>query len=215
MFQRNVIDEIVKTESYKNNALRSVKKVDFMQLGTNHFKPQKLYDFKDNHDYDLFTRLSFYNNGLISSVSNGASSTDTHIQNNKLHTQYIWGYNNSLLLAKIETTNLSFSSNVMSLINQAISLSNQDNSTCFDDIVNANCIENQINNIFNQIRDLDEMKNVLIENFTHNQGVGMTSNVKPNKQTTYYKYDEKKQLISAKDKDGKIIVENQYNYRPN
>ena len=115
------------------------------------------------------------------------------------HTVYVWGYNKTKIIAKIEN---STSNDISSHIINLQTLSNND----IDDTS-----ESVLKNSLNSLRSLPEFSNSLITSYTYDPLVGVTSITDPNNYTSYYKYDEFKRLIRILNEDSEIIEEYKYN----
>ena len=109
-------------------------------------------------------------------------------------TCYIWGYNFTQVVAKIENDTYS---NVVSLLG------------CSIEALQVKT-EGELRNIFNNLRD--ELPDAMITSYTYKPLVGMTSETDPAGKTTYYEYDEFGRLVTIKDQDGKVIKHIDYHY---
>ena len=123
---------------------------------------------------------------------------------------YIWGYNNSLPVVKIE--NLEYSNIPSNVINQISQYS-------FSNSCNPDSINEDILFMKNQLATIGANKLYLITLFTYKSAVGITSMTAPNGITTYYNYDSFGRLIETyyyenNDKSKKRKVETyEYHYR--
>jgi YD repeat-containing protein len=115
---------------------------------------------------------------------------------------YIWGYNKTQPIAKIENATLTniASNTITSLQN----LSNLDK-----DIVS----ENTLRTALNTLRGISTLSESQITTFTYNPLIGVTSITDPRGKTIYYEYDSFNRLQYVKDAQKNILKENKYNYK--
>lgn len=108
---------------------------------------------------------------------------------------YLWGYNKTLPVAKIE--NRAFADIPANLV-QAIESAENEN-----DLVNA----------LNQLRTALNMPEVQVSTYTHIPLVGVKTMTDPRGYVITYHYDAFNRLEKVLDMDGKIVSENEYHYR--
>lgn len=118
------------------------------------------------------------------------------------HIVYIWGYNKTQPIAKIENATLTniASNTITSLQN----LSNLDK-----DVVS----ENTLRTALNTLRGVSTLSKSKITTFTYNSLIGVTSITDPRGKTVYYEYDSFNRLQYVKDAQKNILKENKYNYK--
>ncbi len=115
---------------------------------------------------------------------------------------YIWGYNHTLPIAKLENISQNqIPSNLKNLIQQLENFTGDLTASDRAGIINLN----------NQIRG-DAPPMVMITTYTHKPLVGVTSITDPRGQTIFYEYDSFGRLKAIRDQDGKILEENEYHY---
>ncbi|WP_299101960.1 RHS repeat domain-containing protein [uncultured Winogradskyella sp.] len=117
---------------------------------------------------------------------------------------YIYGYGNSLPVAKIENATYSQVSGHVANIQ---SKSNLDNDHCQD---SGSCNEKNLRTALNALRS--SLPDAMISTYTYDPLIGVTSMTDPNGNIAYYEYDEFNRLVRVKDKDGYILNENKYHY---
>lgn len=117
---------------------------------------------------------------------------------------YIYGYNNSLPVAKIE--NASYSQ-VSSQVANIQSKSNLDDDHCQD---SSSCDEKNLRTALNTLRS--SLSKAMVTTYTYDPLIGITSMTDPKGYTVYYEYDDLNRLVRVKDEDGKIMSENKYHY---
>ena len=172
--------------SFNFTLLSSIK----TSKGSNPFETRILY-----HDYDA------YGNPLEVSKADG-----THIV-------YIWGYNQTQPIAKIEKATYA---QVSSRVANLQTLSNSDDDRTID-ILNSNGTITKVGkegDLREALRNLRiNFKNSLVTTYTYDPLIGVTSVTDPRGDTVYYDYDPFNRLKHVKDKDGNILSQNQYNYK--
>jgi hypothetical protein len=117
---------------------------------------------------------------------------------------YIYGYNNSLPVAKIENATYS---QVQSYVNAIKNASNNDTTSC---MLSESCNENSLRAAQNSLRN--GLPNAMVTTYTYDPLIGITSMTDPKGYTVYYEYDDANRLERVKDEDGKIMSENKYHY---
>ena len=156
------------------------------------------FTFEDRvfyHDYDA------YGNPLEVSKADG-----THIV-------YIWGYNQTQPIAKIENATYA---DVQIQVANLQALSNADNDRTIDTINQDGTITKvgKEGNLREALRNLrTSLKNVLVTTYTYDPLIGVTSVTDPRGNTVYYEYDPFNRLKHVKDQDGNILSQNEYNYK--
>lgn len=122
---------------------------------------------------------------------------------NGSHTVYIWGYNRTEIIAKIENAYYNDVYNTTVNVESIQDLSNLD----FD----SNSEQN-LRNTLDGLRDNSTLSESLITIYTYNLLVGVTSITDPSGYTTYYDYDHFNRLRYILNKDGDIIKRFKYHY---
>ncbi|WP_418639269.1 hypothetical protein [Winogradskyella sp.] len=201
----NQINELLETQSYRNgNLLNETNKIYYefstdqvlvqdikVAKGTNQNKSRIMF-----HDYDN------YGNPLELSKTDG------------MVISYIYGYNNTSPIAKIENATYSEIEVAIGTLDSSYntllkiqSLSNDDDDRCLD---NENCDEKNLRTALNGLRSA--LPNAMVTTYTYDPLIGVTSVTDPKGYTTYYEYDPFNRLARVKDQDGKIMSENKYHY---
>jgi YD repeat-containing protein len=125
-------------------------------------------------------------------------------------TSYIWGYNKTKLIAKIE--NCELTTLPLNDLMNIQSLSNSDNDTCTSGTCNEQFLRNALNGLRTTLASSNP--NARMTSYTYNPLVGVTSVTDAKSDVQYYIYDSFQRLIKVVDKDNKIVSENAYNYKP-
>ena len=121
------------------------------------------------------------------------------------HIVYLYGYDNSLPIAKIE--NASFSDVPTSIYSGIQTASNNDTSTATEIALRTELAK------LRSSSSCPDLTDAMITTFTYDPMVGVTSVTDPRGRTIYYNYDEHGRLEYVKDHNGKILSENEYNYK--
>ncbi|QMU65714.1 MAG: hypothetical protein GKR88_16465 [Flavobacteriaceae bacterium] len=116
---------------------------------------------------------------------------------------YVWGYNNTQPIAKIE--NASYVGMSASMLNSITTVKNASNNDVND------ATENTLRSMLANLRAI--FSEAMVTAYTYDPLIGVTSITNPRGQTVYYKYDEFNRLQYVKDHDGNILSKNEYNYK--
>ncbi|WP_339624827.1 RHS repeat domain-containing protein [uncultured Winogradskyella sp.] len=117
---------------------------------------------------------------------------------------YIYGYNNTLPVAKIENATYT---QVSSYVNNIKNKSNIDDDRCLD---SSSCDEKNMRIALQSLRS--NLPNAMVTTYTYDPLIGVTSITDSKGYTVYYEYDNLHRLVRVKDEDGKIMSENKYHY---
>ena len=109
-------------------------------------------------------------------------------------TAIIWGYNKEYPIAKVENATYS---QVSSYVTPLQTSSNNGTLTQAS---------------FASLRS--NLPNAMITAYTYNPLIGVSSIASPNGDKTTYEYDNFGRLKAVRDKDGNLLSENEYNFRP-
>ncbi len=188
MITKNMLNVPIKTESYKKvgatETKLSTQETSYKYWGAGIYKPELVKTAKGTASLQERMKVHSYDNGYPKEVS----------QTNGAHTVYLWGYNKQYLVAKIENATYSeiealpyFGSNF--IISQGLN-PDQENSL------------------------LDNLPNAMVTIYRYTDPhIGVSSIRDANGNTVSYEYDEFNRLKRVKDTNGKIISENNYNYK--
>jgi len=186
----NSLSSVIQTEQMKNNALTERTRILFKNWGTYETLPELLQKSKGNQDLETITKINLVD------TSNGNYLEIQ--QEGGAKTSYIWGYNKTLIVAKIE--NISFSDIPIGIITNIQTLSNSNN-------------EESLINALNDLRNNPIFANSTITTYTHQPLIGITNITDPRGYKTTYHYDSFGRLEFIKDAEGNILEENKYHYR--
>ncbi|UWX60377.1 hypothetical protein N0B40_18500 [Chryseobacterium oranimense] len=116
-------------------------------------------------------------------------------------TAIIWGYNNTLPVAKVEGANYQ---QVMSLAADIIARSNADVDVA---------TEKELITALDTFRNQDTLKDYSITTYTYDPFIGVTTVTPSTGLREFYKYDAAGRLQSVVDANGNILKEMNYNYK--
>ncbi|MDC1324636.1 RHS repeat protein [Flavobacteriaceae bacterium] len=187
---------------------KNTQKTSYKNWGANLVLPESVKTLKGEYstsnafeDRILFHDYDDYGNPLEVSKTDG-----THIV-------YIWGYNQSQPIAKIENANYSDIENRVANL-QALSNADDDRTV---DILKTNGTLTKVGkegDLREALRNLRiSLPNALVTTYTYDPLIGVTSITDPRGQTVYYEYDPFNRLKHVKDQDGNILSQNDYNYK--
>ena len=197
----NTISQPVKTEVYLNNVLQSTSEVEFGAFVINnktYYLPKRVKSSKENGTLESTAELVKYD---------ASGNLLEFKQDNGLSTIFIWGYNDTKLLAKIE--NASYSAlppDLTNLINSVKSLSDNDTTAA---------AETTLRNELNKLRSHSQLANAQLSTYTYDPYIGVTSITDVRGYTTYYSYDNQHRLKYLKDEDGNVLEAYNYNFKTN
>ncbi|KFF18845.1 hypothetical protein IW22_16695 [Chryseobacterium sp. JM1] len=179
---------------------------------------------KNNGKTVLNSRVKFDNNSLLPTsvvfVNPNDSSIKTTVKydvydsagNNRQYTTVsdentgkgfpsviIWGYNNTMPIAKIEGASLA---DIAGLADDIVSKSNSDVDTAS---------ETELINSLDAFRTNNALKKFLITTYTYDPLIGVTTVTPPNGMREIYKYDSNNKLKAVVNVNGNIIQEFKYN----
>lgn len=194
MVSSNRFMDVIQTETYRENNKMSSRKNRYTGSSIAGFNLFEVSVAKEDNVLESRMKLIYdpYNN-LVQ--SNQVISTNTSI-----NTSYIWGYNRSVPIAKIE--NLAVVSIPVSTVTLLEDLSNAD----IDD-VSEQSLRVALNNLRNLYPD------AMITTYTYDPLVGITSVTDPRGYTMYYEYDVAHRLKEVVDAQGNIVNRTEYNYK--
>ncbi|WP_456442550.1 hypothetical protein [Psychroserpens sp.] len=197
----------IQTEVYKdlnNNGvaetgeLLNVNRTNYMRVPTSGFREPEIVQTGKGANPTLKDRIQFHDYDNYGNPLEVSKADGTHIM-------YIWGYDNTVPIAKIEGYSYdSVSNNLQILINTIIVASDND--------IN-NATEETLRLSLNSLRNHIDLSSSMVNTFTYDPLIGITSMTDQRGYTIYYEYDDFNRLLYVKDKDGNILSENEYNYK--
>ncbi|WP_156907141.1 DUF5977 domain-containing protein [Epilithonimonas caeni] len=190
--------EIIKTESFKNTIKQGEKIVKYGSTQDTDGKLQPIASYQSRDvintavDTDKIFSIDKYDSkGHILQITDKS----------KEPTAIIWGYNQTLPIAKIVgVTYGQVSGNISDIVTKSNA-----------DIDQAS--EQLLNDALDTFRK-SYSPTYLVTTYTYDPLIGMTSTTDPSGFKKYYKYDHTNRLEKILDKDNNIIEEYKYNYAP-
>ncbi|MVO09178.1 hypothetical protein GOQ30_08400 [Flavobacterium sp. TP390] len=117
---------------------------------------------------------------------------------------YIWGYNGTLPVAKIE--NIAYNSIPTNLITDI-------GTTTHTNPSNSGAPESVVLEKLDALRNHPALANAMVTTYTYKPSVGVSTITDPKGNRITYYYDGFNRLEFVKDKDGNILSENKYHYK--
>ncbi len=198
MVSSNRFMDVAISESYKNNEKISQRKNEYISSASG-FQVSEIFTAKEEDPLDPRMKFRYDSN------QNLVQSEQVIFDAPNINTSYIWGYNNTFPIAKLE--NLIFTDIPSSVITELEDLSNADR----DRTLGYNGNEGALRERLDDLRAGNPL--ALVTTYTYDPLVGVTSVTDPKGYTSYYEYDSFHRLKYIKNAQGNILSENQYNYR--
>ncbi|WP_281335996.1 RHS repeat domain-containing protein [Flavobacterium eburneipallidum] len=185
---QNRIGEVIKTESFRNITPLSAKNTIYKNWGNNLIAPEIIQTAKGSGNLE---------NRIIYNVLDNTNGNPNELQMiDGTVIVYIWGYNKTQPVAKIENT--SYSSINPSLINA----------------VETASVTGTETNLLDALTNLrSSLPNAMVTTYTYKPLIGVSTITDSKGDTVTYNYDAFGRLQNVKDKDGNILSENEYHYK--
>ena len=198
--QRRNRFEVIQTESYKNNVLQSTSRTNYKASEDPNnalVLPKEIQTLSGlpSATNELETRIVYHKYDAKGNPLEVSKVDGTHIV-------YIWGYDKTQPIAKIENATLAD-------ISEATI---RDLQTKSDNDSNA-ASEATLRTALNSLRNIPSLSKALVTTYTYNPLIGVTSVTDPRGETMYYEYDGFNRLILIKNAQGNIVKEHRYNYK--
>lgn len=199
LIEEHRIAEPLEVKNYKGTNLLNHQKTvyDSLHSPSNLYLPKFIQTLKggSNEINTLEDRVVYHSYDSKGNPVEVSKKDGTHIV-------YIWGYNQTQPIAKIE--NATLSDIPSETITDLQTKSNLDQS-----LISEATLRSALNNL----RSLSSLSKAQITTFTYNPLIGVTSITDPRGQTMYYEYDNFNRLEFIKDTDGNLLKEYKYKYR--
>jgi uncharacterized protein RhaS with RHS repeats len=193
-----------RTKSYKGN----VKLSEQNTIYNINYLPNKIQTSKGTNA--LEDRIIFHSYDDKGNPTEVSKKDGTHVV-------YIWGYNQTQPIAKIENATYaeveiaiaSISNTDFNTLLKIQNVSNIDNDRTLGELGN----EGNLRKSLRLLRETSGLSKSLITTYTYDPLIGVTSITDLRGKTIYYLYDSFNRLQYVKDNEGNILSENQYNYK--
>ncbi len=189
---KNKLCDPIQTDNYRNNVLLSRQRTLFKHFGYNVLFPNIIQLAKAAEP--LENRLRY---NLVDAYGHPLEVQ----QEGGTKVSYIWGYNKSLPVAKIE--NMDYLSIPSGLIENIEAKSEPGQS------------EVDLWNTLNALRNDNAFYGAMVTTLTYKQLLGVGSVTDPKGYATHYNYDSFGRLQNVTDADLNILSKNDYHYQPN
>ncbi len=196
--RKHQINSPIQTENYRNDKLTNIQRTSFETFQNNNTLPGSIASAKDSRHLEKQVEFTAYN-------AKGNLEEASRTNGSKI--RYVWGYHKQYIIAKIEGYQDDFTPTQISLIDNAINLSNLDN----DRTVDYTGKEGALRQALDQIKQ--GFPNALVTTSTYDPLIGVTSITDARGETIYYNYDDYNRLEFIKDHNNYVITQYCYNYK--
>ncbi len=194
MVTGNRLTDQLQVETFREGQRMSIRKNNYAQVGQG-FQVAKI-EIAKGTDHTIESRVEFeYDTNGNAKQAKQANGTAV---------SYAWGYDAKYPIAKLDNVEQSgITASQQTAIDAAISASNADVDETTEDALRTALAALRA-----------EFPEAMVTTYTYDPMVGVTSITDARGRTTYYLFDEHNRLKQVKDAEGKILSENEYNYRP-
>lgn len=199
----NMLQHKVEEKDYFNGQLTNSTKInykDWMSLGGVVILPDTLLNAKSNGALEPKVIYHKYDT---------QGNPQEIYKVDAPHTYYIWGYDKTQPIAKIDNFTSGEASGIQALIDSAVAASDVDNDNCKD----VNCKEQELRDALALIQNNSALDNAQMSYFTYDPLIGATSMTDPRGITVYYVYDAFNRLKEVRDADGNLVSDYDYSYK--
>jgi YD repeat-containing protein len=194
LVQKNMLNIPVKTEYFNELTKLSEEDIEFF-INKGNVLPSNIKYGKGviTESNPLKSKIIYHNYDSKGNVREVSIEDGTHIV-------YIWGYNQTQPIAKIE--NATFTDIPLVIYNDILSKSNIDVDSATEQTLRSSLASLRT-----------ALPNSQVTTYTYDPLIGVTSITDPRGETIYYHYDTFNRLKYVKDANGNILSENQYHYK--
>ncbi len=185
LIAKKIIGIPLATQYFKDNNKVLETKTVYKNWGNNLLAPEYIQSSKELLTPEIEIRYT--------KIDNTNGNPLELKKENGVYVSYIWGYNKTRIIAKIENA-------TNSQIITALGISN------------LNTLSEANLTAINGLRNI--LVNAMVTTYTYIPLIGISTVTDPIGDTTTYNYDEFNRLKAVYNKDGQMISENQYHYKP-
>lgn len=192
----NRVNELLHTSIFKNGVYLNSEKIGYKVFSTNLVLPERVYTskYKPTGGGMSGPNEVFEPRLIYSKYDNLGNPLEVQ-QENGMFISYIWGYNQTLPVAKIE--NLGYNSIPSSRITA----------------IHSATSDSALYTALLALRNDAALANAMVTTFTHKPLVGVLTVTDPKGYVQSYSYDDFNRLEKVIDADGAVLSANQYYYR--
>ncbi|GAA3931127.1 hypothetical protein GO495_15515 [Chitinophaga oryziterrae] len=186
MIARNMVETMIEREETINDTPVNKSHMEFGMWGA--FVALKKYKLQkgNNSMFDKFEIFNYDTHGNILEQSNG----------NNAHEVYLWGYNSSYPVARVQNSTYSMVSGIV-------------NSSIIQQPLTTDALQNELSKLYN----VQLLPNCLVNTFSYEPLLGLTTMKDAGGKTMYYEYDSFGRLKTVRDPDGKVVKFYDYQYQ--
>lgn len=200
----NRVGAPIRIETLRNGTKTSEEKFLYAQDATtsNLLLPKYIYSAKFPNNLPDLANIGKLEKQITYEVFDAKGNLVQYKPEGGVSTVVIWSYNNTVPVAKIENATYS---TVVSVLGGSSSLTTFANSSPTDASANS---------FLNVLRTSPSLSNAMVTTYTCKPLVGVTTITDSKGDKITYTYDSFGRLLNVKDKQGTLLSENFYNYRP-
>ncbi|MCF6297576.1 MAG: RHS repeat protein, partial [Flavobacteriaceae bacterium] len=187
--------EITVSDTNGNELSKSIQRTNYRDWGNDIVLPEFIQTSKGSAS--LENRIVYHDYDDKGNPLEVSKFDGTHIT-------YIWGYQKSQPIAKIENATYS---QVLSQVANLQDKSNLDNDRTHGSLGNEGSLRTALSNLRASLPD------AMVTTYTYDPLIGVTSITDPRGYTIYYEYDDFNRLKEVKDAEGNIVSKNEYHYK--
>ena len=170
-------------------------KFEINNTTNNYLLPKEIYMAKFPNNFSVINGIGNLERKFIFKQYDAKSNVLEYNNENGIPISIIWGYNNTLPIAKIENATYA---QVQQYVANLQTLSNGTDELA---LINA----------LNNLRTA--LPNAMVSTYTHKPLIGLSTATDPKGDKQTYHYDSFNRLQFVKDKEGNILSENEYHYK--
>jgi len=187
---QNRYSEMIKQEAYSDNEKIFTEVINYHDFGNNIYLPKSVSTAKATNTIE--------EGAIIDKRDEYGNILQYHTKDN-IYTSFIYGYNYSSLVAKIDNATYDASKALLPVtITQLQALDSQND-------------EATLIGYFNTVRN--SLPNAKVSSYTYLPSIGVSTITDTRGKTISYEYDEFNRLQQVKDATGKILSHNEYHYK--